>query len=46
MKKNAVKSYVDIVRSQRKDWGSINPVTKIIPDKRKKKPKYKYKEVE
>lgn len=40
----AVKSNVEIFMSQRKDWGNVNPVTRVIPDKRFKKPKYKGKE--
>lgn len=28
----------------RRDWNGVNPVTKIIPDKRNKKPKHKGKE--
>ena len=39
-KKNKVKSNYEVYRSIRRDWGEINPVTKIIPDKRKKPPKY------
>ena len=39
--KKSIKPYEDIIRGQRKDWGAVNPVTKVIPDKRKKKPKYK-----
>ena len=35
------RSNYEIYRSIRKDWGEINPVTKVIPDKRNKKPKYK-----
>ena len=31
----------EVYRSIRKDWGEINPVTRIIPDKRNKKPKHK-----
>lgn len=31
----------EVYRSVRKDWGVLNPVTKIIPDKRNKKPKHK-----
>ena len=31
----------EVNRSIRRDWGAISPVTKIIPDKRNKKPKYK-----
>lgn len=35
------KKWIDIFNSQRRDWGNINPVTKIIPDKRNKKEKHK-----
>lgn len=42
-KKNKVKSNYEVYRSIRRDWGEINPVTKIIPDKRKKPPKHKNK---
>ena len=31
----------EVYRSIRKDWGEINPVTRVIPDKRNKKPKHK-----
>ena len=31
----------EVYRSIRKDWGALNPVTKVIPDKRNKKPKHK-----
>jgi len=42
MKRKAqVKSQFEIVRSIRGDWGSISPVTKVIPDKRRKPPKHK-----
>ena len=34
----------EVYRSIRRDWGVLNPVTKIIPDKRNKKPKHKGKE--
>lgn len=40
-KQKKVKTYVEIFQGQRKSWGSVNPVTKVIPDKRFKKPKYK-----
>lgn len=39
--KNKVKSNLEIYRGIRRDWGSISPVTKIIPDKRRKPPKHK-----
>jgi len=35
------RTFYEINRSIRKDWGVVNPVTKIIPDKRNKKPKHK-----
>ena len=31
----------EVNRSIRRDWGNISPVTKIIPDKRKKKEKHR-----
>ena len=34
-------SMYEVYRSMRRDWGTLNPVTKIIPDKRNKKPKHK-----
>lgn len=36
----------EVYRSIRRDWGEVNPVTKVIPDKRFKKPKHKGKEWE
>lgn len=39
--KNAPRSNYKVYRSIRKDWGVVNPVTKVIPDKRNKKPKHK-----
>lgn len=36
-----VKSNIEIIRSIRGNWGAISPVTKIIPDKRRKPPKHK-----
>lgn len=36
----------EVYRSIRKDWGVLNPVTKVIPDKRNKKPKHKGREYE
>ena len=43
-KKVAVKTYVEIFKGERKSWGNVNPVTRVIPDKRFKKPKYKERE--
>lgn len=39
--KTQPRSNYEIYRAMRKDWGEINPVTKVIPDKRNKKPKHK-----
>ena len=39
--KTKVKTYTEIFCSERKSWGDVNPVTRVIPDKRFKKPKYK-----
>lgn len=38
---NKPRSNYEVYRSIRKDWGVLNPVTKVIPDKRNKKPKHK-----
>jgi len=40
-KQKKVKTCSEIFMRTRKDWGDINPVTRVIPDKRFKKPKYK-----
>ena len=39
--KKQVKSNIEIIRGMRGDWGAISPVTKVIPDKRRKPPKHK-----
>jgi hypothetical protein len=41
MAKQKVKTYTEIFRSERKSWGNVNPVTRVIPDKRRKTPKHK-----
>lgn len=41
----AKKNIPDYIRKQRGDWGSISPVTRIIPNK-KKNPKIKHKKKE
>lgn len=41
MKKIKVRDSYEVNKSLRRDWGAINPVTKIIPDKRRKPPKHK-----
>ena len=38
--------WVDIFKKQRGDWGDVNPVTKIIPNKKKYKRKEKHKQNE
>lgn len=35
------KTNYDIYKGIRRDWNGVNPVTKVIPDKRRKKPKHK-----
>lgn len=40
-KEKKPRSNYEIYHSIRKDWGALNPVTKVIPDKRSKKPKHK-----
>ena len=45
-KQKKVKTYVEIFQGQRKSWGNVNPVTKVIQDKRFKKPKHKNREFE
>ena len=39
------KSNYEAIRKIRGDWGAINPVTKVIPNK-KKNPKIKHKQKE
>ena len=41
MSKQKVKTNVEIIRGIRGSWGAISPVTKVIPDKRHRKPKHK-----
>lgn len=42
MKKNNINTTYEVVRKMRGDWGAVNPVTKVIPNK-KKNPKTKHK---
>ena len=45
MKKKETNPMYEAWRKQRGDWGIINPVTKVIPNKKKNhKPKHKGKE--
>ena len=37
MKQKKVKTNIEIFMGQRKSWGDVNPVTRVIPDKRFKK---------
>lgn len=39
-----VKTWAEVFQSERKSWGNVNPVTRVIPDKRFKKPKHKERE--
>ena len=44
MKKKGTKkprTNYEIMKSIRNDWGTVNPVTKVIPDKRNRKPKHR-----
>ena len=34
-KKKEINSTYEVVRKMRGDWGSVNPVTKVIPNKKK-----------
>lgn len=36
----------ETARKVRGTWGSVNPVTKVIPDKRRKAPKHKGRELD
>ena len=40
-RKTKIKNQIEIIRSIRGSWNGVNPVTKIIPDKRRKPPKNK-----
>jgi len=45
-KKNKPKDYIDmydVYKKVRKSWGDVNPVTKIVPDKKKYTRKKKHK---
>lgn len=43
-KKRKPKTNLEIYQSIRRDWGNVNPVTKVHEDKRHKPPKHKGKE--
>ena len=40
------KSMIDLYQSIHRDWNGVNPITRIIESKKKKKPKYKHKQFE
>ena len=40
-KKQKHKTWVEVFKSERKTWGNVSPVTRVIPDKRFKKLKHK-----
>lgn len=42
-KKGKTKTWIEVFQSERKTWGNVNPVTRVVPDKRFKKPKHKLK---
>ena len=46
MAKKKPKTPLEIYQSIRRDWNGINPVTRIIENKKKKKAKHKNKEFE
>ena len=46
MKKKTTNPMYDAWRKQRKDWGNINPITKIIPNKKKGNSKYPKQDME
>ena len=45
-KKKKNKSMLDVYQSIRRDWGDLNPVTRVMENKKRKKPKHKDKEYE
>ena len=41
-----VRNTYEVNKAIRRDWGAISPVTKVIPDKRRKAPKHKGRQFE
>lgn len=39
-------STLDLWKTIRRDWNGINPVSRVVESKKKKKPKYKHKQYE
>lgn len=45
MSKKDINTTYEVIRKMRGDWGTVNPVTKVIPNKKKnRKVKHKGKE--
>jgi hypothetical protein len=42
-KKKKNKTMLELYQSIRKDWNGVNPVSRIVESKKKKKPKYPHK---
>ena len=42
-KKNEEVTNADLFKSIRKNWNGINPVSRVVESKKKKKPKYPHK---
>ena len=45
-KKKKDPTIIDLYKSIRGSWNGVNPVTRIVESKKRKKPKYKKKEYE
>lgn len=45
-KKDKNKSMLELSQTIRRDWNGINPITRIVESKKKKKPKYPHKQYE
>jgi hypothetical protein len=43
MAQKKVKTYVEIFQSERKTWGNVNPVTRVMRDRTKYNRKQKHK---
>ena len=44
--KKEPRTQYEVFRAVRGTWNGVNPVTKVIPDKRRKAPKHKGKEID
>ena len=45
-KKSVPPTMTDLYKSIRGSWNGVNPVSRIVESKKKKKPKYKHKQYE